>query len=550
MAEDKVKELTDRVDKVVSDIYDYIKCVDEKVVQNDKTVKFISSQQAEQMKELIAAKTDNLRRFFEEAIRLQTEVVRNTYESMISELKLSYTEDLKNKETEYYKLYNQKEETLKASFEADCQKRLNECYLSAKAEFDKILSATVAKYEAEKKLISDNAFNEKQSLIEKYSNEKDELLKKCEKERQDVADEVYKKTKAECDIELKKAVDEVYEKAQEERQKALDEVSQKTKAECDIEQQKVADEVYQKTKYECDLEQKKVADEVYIKTKSEYEDRIKEVIAWHEKNLQTKMEETQSFYENEMKKRVDAAFENGKLEAQNICEQEMQVQEENYENELSTKEETFAQEKEQMKEFYEKEIQLHSDNAYENGKNEASAHYDEILKNQEEEHQAQIKYYEEEISRRAEEAYNNGKAETEAWHDDVVRQKLEVQAQYFDGEIEAAKKEAYEEGVRQTKKDLYEEMDEAARRNEAELKLFLDFYEAKMKPFKRFINIHETTDKRIKDIQRRVMNKINKTFLNKPTVPPPEDTFPKDIERTIEQARFEEEVNTEDKGEN
>ena len=54
MAEDKLKELNDRVDKVVSDIYNYIKCVDEKVVQSDKTVKFMSSQQSEQMKELIA----------------------------------------------------------------------------------------------------------------------------------------------------------------------------------------------------------------------------------------------------------------------------------------------------------------------------------------------------------------------------------------------------------------------------------------------------------------------------------------------------------------
>lgn len=291
MAEDKLKELNDRVDKVVSDIYNYIKCVDEKVVQSDKTVKFISSQQSEQMKELIAAKTDNLRRFFEEAIRLQTEVVRNTYETMISELKLTYMEDLKNKDAEYYKLYNQKEETLKASFEADCQKRLNECYAAAKADFDKVLTETISKYEAE-------------------------------------------------------------------------------------------------------------------------------------------------------------------------------------------------------------------------------------------------------MARRSEEAYNNGKAETEAWHDDIVRKKLEIQAQYFDGEIEKAKADAYAAGESHMKKEMYDEMDEAARRNEAELKLFLDFYEAKMKPFKRFINIHETADKRIKDIQRRITNKINKTILHKPTIPPPADEFPKDIERTVQQATF------------
>lgn len=340
MAEDKLKELNDRVDKVVSDIYNYIKCVDEKVVQSDKTVKFISSQQSEQMKELIAAKTDNLRRFFEEAIRLQTEVVRNTYETMISELKLTYMEDLKNKDAEYYKLYNQKEETLKASFEADCQKRLNECYAAAKADFDKVLTETISKYEAEKI-----------ALQEKFSTERQALL----------------------------------------------------------------------------AERQKVADEVYQNTKTEYEDRI----------LQ------------------------------------------------------------QQKEFYEAEM-----------------------------------------ARRSEEAYNNGKAETEAWHDDIVRKKLEIQAQYFDGEIEKAKADAYAAGESHMKKEMYDEMDEAARRNEAELKLFLDFYEAKMKPFKRFINIHETADKRIKDIQRRITNKINKTILHKPTIPPPADEFPKDIERTVQQATF------------
>ena len=142
------------------------------------------------------------------------------------------------------------------------------------------------------------------------------------------------------------------------------------------------------------------------------------------------------------------------------------------------------------------------------------------------------------MARRSEEAYNNGKAETEAWHDDIVRKKLEIQAQYFDGEIEKAKADAYAAGESHMKKEMYDEMDEAARRNEAELKLFLDFYEAKMKPFKRFINIHETADKRIKDIQRRITNKINKTILHKPTIPPPADEFPKDIERTVQQATF------------
>lgn len=439
MAEDKLKELNDRVDKVVSDIYNYIKCVDEKVVQSDKTVKFISSQQSEQMKELIAAKTDNLRRFFEEAIRLQTEVVRNTYETMISELKSTYMEDLKNKDAEYYKLYNQKEETLKASFEADCQKRLNECYAAAKADFDKVLTETVSKYEAEKI-----------ALQEKFSTERQTEKQSFETERQSF----------------------------------------------DAERQALL------------AERQKVADEVYQNTKTEYEDRIKEIVAWHEKNLQTKLEEAQAQYNKD--KSLTAEYYEG--------------------------------EKQKTVDFYENEIKTHSDNAYEVGQNDTTERYNEIIKNLEQTHkeelQQQKEFYEAEMTRRSEEAYNNGKAETEAWHDDIVRKKLEIQAQYFDGEIEKAKADAYAAGESHMKKEMYDEMDEAARRNEAELKLFLDFYEAKMKPFKRFINIHETADKRIKDIQRRITNKINKTILHKPTIPPPADEFPKDIERTVQQATF------------
>ncbi len=443
MAEDKLKELNDRVDKVVSDIYNYIKCVDEKVVQSDKTVKFISSQQSEQMKELIAAKTDNLRRFFEEAIRLQTEVVRNTYETMISELKLTYMEDLKNKDAEYYKLYNQKEETLKASFEADCQKRLNECYAAAKADFDKVLTETISKYEAEKI-----------ALQEKFSTERQALL----------------------------------------------------------------------------AERQKVADEVYQNTKTEYEDRIKEIVAWHEKNLQTKLEEAQAQYNKDKSLSVEY-YENEKRQTA-----------EAFENDKKQIAEYYEGEKQKTVDFYENEIKTHSDNAYEVGQNDTTERYNEIIKNLEQTHkeelQQQKEFYEAEMARRSEEAYNNGKAETEAWHDDIVRKKLEIQAQYFDGEIEKAKADAYAAGESHMKKEMYDEMDEAARRNEAELKLFLDFYEAKMKPFKRFINIHETADKRIKDIQRRITNKINKTILHKPTIPPPADEFPKDIERTVQQATF------------
>lgn len=461
MAEDKLKELNDRVDKVVSDIYNYIKCVDEKVVQSDKTVKFISSQQSEQMKELIAAKTDNLRRFFEEAIRLQTEVVRNTYETMISELKLTYMEDLKNKDAEYYKLYNQKEETLKASFEADCQKRLNECYAAAKADFDKVLTETISKYEAEKI-----------ALQEKFSTERQSEKQSFETERQSF----------------------------------------------DAERQALI------------AERQKVADEVYQNTKTEYEDRIKEIVAWHEKNLQTKLEEAQAQYNKDKSLTVEY-YENEKRQTA-----------EAFENDKKQIAEYYEGEKQKTVDFYENEIKTHSDNAYEVGQNDTTERYNEIIKNLEQTHkeelQQQKEFYEAEMARRSEEAYNNGKAETEAWHDDIVRKKLEIQAQYFDGEIEKAKADAYAAGESHMKKEMYDEMDEAARRNEAELKLFLDFYEAKMKPFKRFINIHETADKRIKDIQRRITNKINKTILHKPTIPPPADEFPKDIERTVQQATF------------
>ena len=468
MAEDKLKDLNDKVDKVVSDIYNYIKCVDEKVVQSDKTVKFISSQQSEQMKELIAAKTDNLRRFFEEAIRLQTEVVRNTYETMISELKLTYMEDLKNKDAEYYKLYNQKEETLKASFEADCQKRLNECYATAKADFDKVLTETVSKYEAEKI-----------ALQEKFSTERQTDKQSFEAERQSFETE--------------------RQSFEAERQALL-------------------------------AERQKVADEVYQKTKTEYEDRIKEIVAWHEKNLQTKLEEAQAQYDKDKSLTVEY-YENEKRQTA-----------EAFENDKKQIAEYYEGEKQKTVDFYEKEIKTHSDNAYEVGQNDTTERYNEIIKNLEQTHkeelQKQKEFYEAEMARRSEEAYNNGKAETEAWHDDIVRKKLEIQAQYFDGEIEKAKADAYAAGESHMKKEMYDEMDEAARRNEAELKLFLDFYEAKMKPFKRFINIHETADKRIKDIQRRITNKINKTILHKPTIPPPADEFPKDIERTVQQATF------------
>ena len=335
------------------DIYEYIRVVDDKVTQNEKTLKFITAQQSEQMKELIGSKTENLRRFFEEAIRMQTEIVRNAYEEIITELKNTYENDLKNREVENIKLLNQKEEMLKSvydaqvkalkeSFESDCQKRINECYIKTKSESEE---------------------------------EKIELITKYKQEIQATADKVYQDAKKEFSSELQATADKVYFDSKAEFEKTLE-----------SEKQAVYDAA--KAEFEAKLQA----------TAEEYEDRIAEINAWHAKNLAEKLEEMKNYYE-------------GKIQ-QNWSE-----------------------------------------------------------------------------------------------HEDIVRQKLEVQAQYFQEEIEHAKEE--------TKAEMMSQMDEAARRNEEELKLFLDFYEAKIKPFKKLINIHETTDKRIKDIQQRLQNRFNKTFGNK-----------------------------------
>ena len=78
-----------------NEIYEYIKQVDEKVDNNDKTLKFITAQQSEQMKELIGTRADSLRRFFEETIKTQTEVVRNAYEE-ITQVKTKAAEATNN----------------------------------------------------------------------------------------------------------------------------------------------------------------------------------------------------------------------------------------------------------------------------------------------------------------------------------------------------------------------------------------------------------------------------------------------------------------------
>mgnify|MGYP006891099028 CR=1 FL=1 len=436
-----------------NEIYEYIKQVDEKVDNNDKTLKFITAQQSEQMKELIGTRADSLRRFFEETIKTQTEVVRNAYEEIISDLKQTYEKDLKDREVENIRLFNQKEETLKYSYEAkieamkeaienDCQKRINECYLKAKTDFEE---------------------------------EKIGLIMESKKEKQDYADEVY------------------------------------------------------------------------AKVKQEYEDRINEVNAWHENNLRVKLSETEEYLKREMQKASDEAYANGKADAEAWHENIEKQNLENFKQEIQkASEEAYANgkadaeawhenvEKQNLKNF-KQEIQKASDEAYANGKADAEAWHDDIVRQKLE---TQAQYFQEEIKKIEESQANKQEteeriAEINAWHeknladkldemknyyegkiqqlwaehDEIVKQKLETQAEYFNGEIERAKAE--------TKAEMTAQMDEAARRNEEELKLFLDFYEAKVKPFKKLINIHETTDKRIKDIQQKLQRRFNKTFGEK-----------------------------------
>lgn len=377
--------MTEKKNNEYNEIYDYIKQVDEKVENNDKTLKFIVAQQSEQMKELIGTRTDSIRRFFEETIKTQTEVVRNAYEEIISDLKLTYEKDLKDREVENIRLYNQKEEMLKFSYDSkievmkeaienDCQKKVNECYLKTKSDFEE---------------------------------EKIDLLLKYKKEKQDLADEIY------------------------------------------------------------------------AKVKQEYEDRINEINAWHENNLRTKISETEEYFKREMQKTADEAYLNGKNDT------------------VAWHDDVVRQKLEEQAQYFQEEIRKLS---------EASE-----SKHETEERIAEINaWHEKNLADKLEEMknYYEGKIQ-QIWteHDDIVKQKLETQAEYFKGEIERAKEEE--------KAEMTAEMDEAARRNEEELKLFLDFYESKVKPFKKLINIHETTDKRIKEIQQKIQKRFNKTFGEK-----------------------------------
>ena len=463
-----------------NEIYEYIKVVDEKVTQNEKTLKFIMSQQSEQMKELIGSKTDNLRKFFEESIRMQMEIVRNAYEEIISELKNTYEKDLKNREIENIKLSNQKEETIKSSYEAqietikgfmenDCQRRIDKCYLDTK---------------------------------NKYEEEKKALIEQHKKEMQTTAEKIYNDAKAEFDKELQ-AIKTGYDK---ELQAAKTEYDNKLQA--------------TKTGYDKELQA----------AKTEYDDRLAEVKAWDEKNLQNKLAETEDYFRKAQQRVADEAYANGKTDTEawhdDVVKQKLEVQAQYFQEEMAKQEQYYQGELEKQKNDLKMEAERYFAVEAEKIKAECEsvaveqrqAAVDEVSKSAKREYEEKLAdlniWHNKNLCERLEEVknyYEKKMLEKEEEHQNIVRQKLEIQANFFDEEIQNAKAQAREE----TKAELMSQMDEAARRNEEELKLFLDFYEAKIKPFKKLINIHETTDKRIKDIQLRLQNRFNKTFGNK-----------------------------------
>lgn len=386
----------------INEVYEYVKLVDEKCIQNDKTMKFLVSQQTEQMKELIQSKSDNLSRFFEEAIRLQTETVRGTYESIISELKSNFEYELKNKDIDNFKIYNQKIETLKAQ------------------------------HENEKNCNKAAAQQELEDLRDYYE-------KKLKKDVQDKADEVYINTIKECEIQK-----------QQELQKLTDFYEEKLKKE---------------------------TDEVYENTKKEYEDRITAINEWNERVLNEKLEENREEYTKKLRTETDcmkkhteeltrASYEKGKEE-----------------------------EKEASSIYYQKEIERLTKESYENGIADAKLQAQEEIKTK---LITQAEYYEQKIDRLKKEAYENGKTEAESEAQEETKIKLTTQAEYYEQEIQKIKNE------------MQQKMDDASRRKEEELKLLIDFYENKMKPFKKFIDIQETTNLKIQNIQNRIRTVINK----------------------------------------
>ena len=506
-------------------LFNYIKQVEEKIEQNDKGLQFLTEQQTERMKELIRTKSDNLKSFFEEAIRLQLELIRNNYEVIISEQKEYYENEVKSREEELNNLYNQKIENLKTSYELESEKKSFESYRNAKNEFDSRVDELYDKYNREKQELTDY-YNKIISDLKETSFAKEKL----------VSDEVYQKTKAECDGYLNETISRLQNENEQTvngYEKAIAEL--KADYENQLEQQN-ADLCYSKEEYEkaiedfiakaneekkeiCDsyerliLEEKEFSASVQLKSESErnelcekyenlqksfdeeknnirneYENQIRElklnliniedeynnkkseIEYWHNKNMEAKLRECQNFYEKDVDRRCRESYENGKNEAAL-----------NFEDELKNKD---------------AEMEYRIKEAYENGKNEAALNFENELKNKDAEMEYRIK-----------EAYENGKKDTENWHKEVMKQQLETQAKYFEEEIQNSREKV--------KAEMFEQMDNAARRNEEELKLFQDYYEEKLKPFKGLIRIKDTTDKKIKDIQNKLNHRFNKTFGKK-----------------------------------
>lgn len=116
---------------------DNIKNVEGKIVSLEHNSRLEIHEQKEFLNRLIQTKTDNLRSFFEEAIKTQLDIVKKTYESLSNQQKSLYESELKNKITYLEdvmasRLENQKtwyENELnnqKHRFENEIQKQIND----------------------------------------------------------------------------------------------------------------------------------------------------------------------------------------------------------------------------------------------------------------------------------------------------------------------------------------------------------------------------------------------------------------------------------------
>ena len=578
--EKSLKEKSKTDAENLEEIYNYIKYVDEKAIQSDKTMKFLVAQQSEQMKELIQSKSNNLSRFFEEAIRLQIETIRNTYESIIAELKNNFELELKNRDVENQKMLNQKVEALKTVYEekntlfqetqeSNYSKKVSELtesfekskQIEVQNKADEVYQNTIRECQFEKeKEINDLKVYYENKIADENSKIKEEIESTFAVKIQEKADEVYRNTIVECTAEKQKEIDElksfyeqkIQEKSDEVYLSAKEEFAQKyeqTKQEIEallnkeaeleslkIQMQKEHEEEIEKLqcenreaqeeiKSECEAEKEKIVEE--------YEERITEINNWNLRNLREKLEECKA----ESAKELKSDFEEEKKKIQNEvyketrakCEEEKRFEIKQIEDELKNKYTSSTKEKLEIQaRYFEEKIQEEKhiqeeiaenrvNSAYNTGREDErkiseseiatlkASHENDIVLLKEyydSEFEKMKAFYESEIKRMTQESYDKGKGDGEGWTKIEMKKQLKTQADFYESEIEQAKAD--------TKAEMYAEMDEAARRNEEELKLFLDFYEAKMKPFKKLINIHATTNEKIKEIQNRLKNALDK----------------------------------------